>query len=487
MPPTLRIGEVFANAARAVPHRPAVAVGPRTMDFATLESSSNRLARALEANGVHPGDRVASWCSTVLEAAPLFAALAKLGAVFVPLNGLLGPEEAQALIDVSKPAVVMADESHLAAARSLSATVLGLERALEASAAWADAPVRPEEPGSGADPHVVFFTSGSTGRPKGVVLSHETNYLRSHPGALLEPRGAMVCPYPLFHMGAWTIALQQWQARDTVVLVPPEASAIRDAAVRFRATRINCIPAVWRRILTELEADASASELDSVRFADTGTSTTPPELLDEMARRMPMAHLRVFYGSTEAGIVSSLDQEDMAGKPGSCGVPAPGVDVRRDERGELWVRSATLFSGYLDDPESTDAALVDGWYGTGDLVDIDVEGYLSIVGRSREVIRTGGETVVPSEVESVLRTMAAVAEVAVVGLPDDAWGEIVCAAVVVAPGHAPPTTAEVQAHCTERLARFKQPRRLATVAALPRTPATGQVQRRLLVEQLIGR
>ena len=143
-----------------------------------------------------------------------------------------------------------------------------------------------------------------------------------------------------------------------------------------------------------------------------------------------------------------------------------------------------LFDGYFEDPAATADALVDGWYRTGDLAEFDADGYLSIVGRARDVIRTGGETVAPAEVESALASCPGVADVAVVGLPDVEWGEVVCAAVVAANGQSPPTLDELRGHCAARLATHKHPRRLAVLDAIPRTSPTNQVQRRLLVEML---
>jgi acyl-CoA synthetase (AMP-forming)/AMP-acid ligase II len=477
----LRIGDVFTNAARAVPERTAAVAGRRSLTFAGLDAAANRLVRELDAGGIGRGSRVVLWTRTDLDAVPVFAALAKLGALLVPVNGLLEHDEVGGIIGRCRADLVITD-SERALPAGASDTV-SMAELLERSAGHDPGAPDVEGP-TGTDPHVAFFTSGSTGAPKGAVLSHAVDHLRTHPGALPEPRGAMVCPYPLFHMGAWTIALQQWQARDCVVLLgSADAGEICEAVARHRAWRLNCVPAVWQRIIDHVGSSRD-TPLATVRFADTGTSATGVELLGAIGRIVPGAHLRVFYGSTEAGSVACLDHADIGRKPGSCGPPAPGVTVRVDEDGELWVTSPVLFDGYLDDPVATAAALVDGWYRTGDLVEEDDDGFLSVVGRTGELIRTGGEAVAPAEVEAVLHGHPAVAEVAVVGVPEPVWGEVVCAVVVAAPSGPPPTLEALRAACEGRLAPFKHPRRLELVDALPRTASTGQVRRRALVESL---
>jgi fatty-acyl-CoA synthase len=478
----LLVGDIFTNAARAVPNRIAAALGGGQLTFAQLDSDANRHARALAARGVKAGDRVVVLAGTSLDVVPVFAAAAKLGAVFAPANVLLEHDEAVEMTMAARPTLVLTDDERAGLSDSIDVPATTLRRLRAESARESDTaftvPALSEH-----EPHVVFFTSGSTGRSKGAVISHRVSYLRTHPGAQLEPRGAMVCPYPLFHMGAWTIALQQWQARDRVVLVErADAALILEEVERHRAARLNCVPAVWHRIL-DLAGAEPRRETASVRFADTGTSATPVELLTAMQAAFPNAAVRVFYGSTEAGSVASLEDADVSRKPGSCGVPAPGAEVRLDD-GEVCVRGPLLFDGYFNDPDATAAAIVDGWYHTGDLAEQDDEGYLTIVGRVRDVVRTGGETVSPTEVETVLSEHPAVADVAIVGLTDAEWGEVVCAVVVVASGTPEPDLAALREHCEGRLARYKHPRRLAVVDAIPRTAATGQVQRRLIVERL---
>jgi acyl-CoA synthetase (AMP-forming)/AMP-acid ligase II len=507
----LLIGDIFGNAARAVPHRVAAALGEAELTFADLDSCANRTAAALAAVGIRRGDRLVTWCATTLDVVPVFAAAAKLGAIFAPLNAGLGIEEAAAVAGSIRPSVILVDRDRAAPGAEMG-TRLGAAVADITGLAAGEAPdestgASAEAPGlwllsaaahradtwdtpcpnlAEGDAHVIFFTSGSTGRPKGVVISHRVSYLRSHPGAQLEPRGPLICPYPLFHMGAWTLAMQQWQARDRVVfLSSADAPTVCRAIERHRAARINGIPAIWRRVLDYLaECGAGRVDLSSVRLADTGTSATPIELLEQIRAALPGAVLRVFYGSTEAGAVAMLEDRDIVRKPGSCGVVAPAAEVRLDTSGELLVRGPLLFDGYFDDPQSTEEAFVDGWYRTGDLADADDEGYLTIVGRARDLIRTGGESVAPAEVEQVLASHPGVGDLAVVGLPDLQWGEIVCAVVVPATGAAPPGLDDLRAYCAGRLARFKQPRRLVLVDAIPRTESTNQVQRRLLVEQL---
>ncbi len=476
----LHIAEMLANAARVAPDSVAVTLDDGSLTFTEIDRRANEIANGLRGLWVGRGDRVLWWGDTSLEAVPVFAALAKIGAVFAPLNARASLDEVAPVAACARPRLLLCGASHLDAGAELATRV--------------DVPFMPEIP-TGApappdapdlderDPHVIFFTSGSTGRPKGVVLSHRANWLRTYVGATTTPGGAgTVCMFPLFHMAGWTIALGAWQGRRPVHFVRiPDAETLLRTTERHRASRLYCIPAVWSRIL---EHGVGAYDLSSLEEADTGTSATPPELLGAIRDALPGTRTRVFYGSTEAGPGVQLGHADLFRKPGSVGLAQPGVEVKLTETGEVAMRSPFLMDGYFDDEAATAEALRDGWYHTGDLGAFDDDGFLAIVGRVRDVIRTGGETVAPPEVEQVLGGHPAISEIAVVGVPDPQWGEVVTAVIVVRAGSEAPDLDALRAFCEGILARFKHPRRLAVVESLPRTAATGQIQRTLIVERL---
>jgi len=488
----LLIGPVLADAAALRPHALAATCGTAAVTFAEADAGANRTANTLAARGVRAGDVVAWWTDGSLRSIDGFFGSARLGAVFSPLAPGWSPDEATAVLEYLEPRALVVDAAHeeagRAAGRSLDVEVIPLADTGPGSAA---APV-PSRPIAETDPHVIYLTSGTTGRPKGVAVSHRASWLRSFPGggtfslALAGRDGGILTSFPVYHYGGFHYVLEAWLNRCPVhVVARADAAHLLDSVARWRPAGMYCIPAVWSRVLDAAGPLDGGADLRSIHHADSGTSATPVEFLRRIKDRLPQATTSVFYGSSEGGHHTTLADWDVERKPGSVGRAAPPLVVRLDEQGQVCVRGETLMNGYHRLPEETAAALQDGWYLTGDLGSLDDEGYLYVTGRLREVIRTGGETVPPVEVEAALADYPGLAEVAVVGLPDESWGEIVCAAVVMVPGAVVPTVADLRAHVEGRLARHKHPRRVVAVDAIPRTGATGQVQRTLVRETVV--
>ncbi len=498
---TVLVGRILSRAAALSPRCIAATLDQESVTFADVDGGANRSARVLSGQGVLLGDRVASWTDISLRSLDVFFAAARLGAAFVPLNPAFSLAEARDVMTYLRPRVLLTDAGHLDQAAEIARELVlplavtgaagkvtpGLDLDAEITSASAGALDQPEP--TPDREHVIFLTSGSTGRPKGVVLSHYASWMRAVPlgGAtrLVAPGGGGdLCPFPLFHMAGWNAVLSAWALLRPIHLVSqPTGERLLVQAELWRPSTLYCIPALWRRVFDSMTA--RSHDLSSLRYAITGTSTVSEDLLREIKNRLPSTETTISYGSTEMGIATTLGDHDLFRKSGSIGRPNPGFDAAIID-GELCLRGETVMSGYFDLPDETAAVLDDGWYKSGDLAVMDEEGYLTITGRRREIIRSGGETIAPSEVEGALEGFPGLREVGVVGLPDATWGEIVCAVLVLEPGIPAPSVASLRAHVATRLASFKHPRAVACVAALPRTAATGQIQRGKLRSSLLA-
>jgi fatty-acyl-CoA synthase len=463
----LLVGDVPRTQSARFPNALAATLEGSSMTYGELEARTGDLVEALVSAGVKRGDRVVWQAEVSLEPIPLFFATARIGAMFVPINPKYTPEESAKIIGHADPVIILGDANsgHEKIDQLLA-------RRLAGSGSF--------EPPQEDDPHVIFYTSGTTGEPKGCMLSQRTQRLRAG-NKSAWPTGGELCMFPQFHMAGWTRVLEHWVEGNEVTYVRrPDAEVLMDAIHRRKPRSAYCIPAVWQRIL---DADRSRYDLSSIRIADTGTSAVSPDLLDGIATVFPQATTAIYYGSTEGGSVCLAGPDEGVYRASTVGRPPPGVLLQIDETGELLVDSPYLFSGYFRNEEATRKALRDGWFHTGDLAEQDEAGRYKIVGRASDLIRTGGEAVAPVEVEAVLKGCAGVAEIAIVGVPDPTWGEVVTAFVIPENGHQVELEA-LRSHCVGQLATHKHPRRLVIVESMPKTGATGQIQRRLLLKQL---
>ncbi len=488
----LLLGDIVRRHAQWRPERTAYVIGPHRVTYSQLDALANRFAHALRGLGVGHGDRVATLAGNRLEYPAIYFAVAKLGAVHVPLNTRWKADELRYALAQSEASVLLVAREFEDLARSLAADlsslrhVVPLDHAGDLLERASDA--EPDAQVDERDPHVLLYTSGTTGDPKGALLSHRSYVLQAaqtQGAAGLGEDAVGLCMFPMFHMGGWAMPLGFWAHGGTVVLLDRvDPGEILRLVAREHVTYLYLIPTLYRAVLGLAEFERT--DMSSLRALGSGTSVMTEAQVREIVERFRNPNLFVMYGQTEAGPIATLRPPDVLRKPTSVGRPAPNVDVRlaggAGGVGEIACRSEFTMLGYWRMPDATADTLRDGWVHTGDLGTLDDEGFLHIAGRVREMIKSGGESVYPAEVERCLLEHPGIVEAAVFGVPDERWGEAVAAAIVARDGTGLDAEA-VAAFVGSRLAGYKKPRHVLLLDALPRTASTRQVQKALLRER----
>ncbi|EOM76968.1 long-chain fatty acid--CoA ligase [Rhodococcus rhodnii] len=501
----LHLPERVRTLAATQPHALSIVDGERSLDAASFDALTTRLADALTRVAA-PGDHIGAALETGLPGAALFVASAKAGMIFTPLNWRLPAHELAAVAVDAEVTVFVADPAHTAVADAVrtalpDATVLLAGDELDAFTASGTLC----DPGFGADPDaplLQLYTSGTTGRPKGVVITHRNLHNDADGFAVYHwrPDSVALDAMPLFHIAGAGWMSSCVSAGIPLVLLPRfDARAVAETVERHRISHMFLVPSTIQMLI---EDPASREhDLSSLRVVAYGSAPITTTLLTRAIEALGCGFLQR-YGMTEtAGSVTALRVEDHdpsgphAALLTSAGTPMPGVEISiRDtatgetlaagETGEIVCRSRNNTRSYWRRPDATAELYTDdGFLRTGDAGHLDDSGYLFVTDRIKDMIISGGENVYPVEVESALAEHPAVAEVAVVGVADIVWGEAVTAVVRVRAGSVVPSEAELIAFAAERVASFKKPRRVVFVDEMPRG-ATGKLLKRTLREQL---
>jgi fatty-acyl-CoA synthase len=501
------LADLLHRSAKRHPDKTAIVCGDTQWSYAQFDAVCGRVAAGLAARGIAKGTRVAVLARNSHAFAALRFALARLGAVLVPINFMLKAEEA-AYILRHAGAQMLATDSGLAEL-ALSAAAQGTEvrefvwlPSEEASVPVAGmltfdelaaTPTPPPDVAlEGGDLAQIVYTSGTESSPKGAMLTHDAviwQYVSCVVDASIEGSDLALHALPLYHCAQLDVFLGPsiYVGAVNVITAKPTPDNLLPLIARHRISSFFAPPTVWIALLRSPLFEQT--DLSSLRKGYYGASIMPVEVLRELAARLPQVRLWNLYGQTEiAPLATMLGPDDQLRKPGSCGRAVLNVetrvvddamnDVAPGAVGEIVHRSPHLMLGYFHDDERTQAAFEGGWFHSGDLATIDDEGFITVVDRKKDMIKTGGENVASREVEEAIYRLPQVSEVAVIGVAHPRWVEAVIAVIVPKSGQ-PLSEDEVLAHCAQHLAGFKCPKAVVFVESLPKNPSGKLLKREL--------
>jgi long-chain acyl-CoA synthetase len=492
------LGEDLRAAAARDPERQAVVTKERTLTYGELDGLANGFAARLRDSGVERGDRVAIVLPNCAEAAIAIYGVLRAGAAFSPVNATIKRDKLAHVLADSGAAAVVCDDERAQVVSEATAVSGGIPVLTEVES---DGAGRGELPGPvSVDLAAVIYTSGSTGDPKGVTLTHGNMTFAAD--SIVEYLGMqqsdrVLCVLPLsFDYGLYQLLMS---VRVGATLVLERGFAFPGRVVQLleeeRVTGLPCVPTVFH-VLLSLRG-LTEREFPHLRYLTNTAAVLPAATIEAIRRTFPNARLFSMYGLTECKRATYLPPEELEKRPTSVGIPIPGTEawiededgnvLRPGEVGELMIRGGHVMQGYWNDPEMTAERLRPGRWPwervlvTGDLFRADEDGFLYFVGRRDDLIKSGGEKVVPREIEEVLHSAPGVREAAVVGVPDRLLGQAVHAHVSPEPG-AELDVAELRRYCTDRLEDYKVPRHVTVHDELPRT-GNGKVDRAALTER----
>ena len=487
---------VLRRSARRTPARVAVEYRDRTWTYEELDEAVSRAASVLLAEGLAPGDRVGAYGHNSDAYLIAFLACARAGLVHVPVNQNLTGDDLAYIVEQSGSSLVLADPG-LADRLPEGVPTAALRDADDSLLArLAAAPVHDGPEPRTDDLVQLLYTSGTTALPKGAMMTHRAlvhEYLSAITALDLSAGDRPAHSLPLYHSAQMHVFLLPYLAvgATNIVLDAPDGDEILDLVEAGRVDSLFAPPTVWIGLANR--PDFTTRDLSGLRKAYYGASVMPVPVLERLRERLPGLVFYNCFGQSEIGpLATVLAPDEHKGRLDSCGrtvlfvdarvVDEDGADVPDGTPGEIVYRSPQLCEGYWEKPEETAEAFRDGWFHSGDLAVRDADGYFTIVDRVKDVINSGGVLVASRQVEDVLYTHEAVAEAAVIGLPDEKWIEAVTA-VVVARGET--TEEELIAHAREKLAPFKAPKRVLFVDELPRN-ASGKILKRELRDRFGG-